>query len=176
MPILETTLFRQEGFEGKLVYDQRSYSSKIGTNSEHLFTGTQDYVEFGRFLVQTSFNEWRLPQAGDTDFQGISLAVDYYEKIQLADRSYVHATRKGCPLSILKRGAIYVVAEDDIAAGSPLFVRVVENAVPGAHEALGRVRSDADGGNAVAVDATRVKLVGAAVAGELAVVHAEFLF
>lgn len=178
------TLFREEGLEGKLQIKDPAYNQIVGINGEAIYTGTQKpFLPYGRFLVEnTNYQSYRLPQAGDTSasFAGVSLAVEYYEhSIEVdtfGDSVHGYPTPVGdkkCPITVVKKGIIYLLAEDDITAASGFFIRIVENGVPLQYEGLGRIRSDADGTNAVAAPST-ARLLEDVVAGDLARVAVEF--
>ena len=177
------TLFREEGLEGKLQIKDPAYNQIVGINGEALYTGTQKtFLPYGRFLVEdTNYQSYRLPETGDisTSFVGASLAVEYYEHAIEQDSfgDFVHGypvtAGKPCPITVVKKGIMYMLAEDNITAASGFFVRIIENGVPLQYEGLGRIRSDADGANAVAQPVT-ARLLEDVEAGCLARVSLEF--
>ncbi len=185
MAILSTpTLFREEGLEGKLQIKDPAYNQIVGINGEALYTGTQKpFLPYGRFLVEDgNYQSYRLPTTGDVtaDLVGVSLAVEYYEHSIEVDSfgDSVHGyptpvAGKKCPITVVKKGIIYMLAETNITASAGFFVRIIENGVPLQYEGLGRIRFDADGVNAIA-QPTTARLLEDVEAGCLARVAIEF--
>lgn len=70
--------------------------------------------------------------------------------------------------SVISRGAVWMIAEEALAVGDPVFARFDATGATGS-QALGRVRNDADTGKAVAITNARL-LTAAAAAGDAVLV------
>lgn len=127
-------------------------------------------VPFGAFVTQDlnltgqgADNIARLPFAtGEVSTERLALGVSVHD--QARENVPVGQTEVGyisqSTMSVLRKGIIWVQVEDAVVAGGAAFVRFVA----GAGEQLGAFRSDADGGDAVALPNSRYK-TGASAGG-----------
>lgn len=139
-----------------------------GMNRDVLSRLANGDIPFGRFVVRNAADnesQVRLPTltgevTGNTG--GFAIADVSIESPQIGGDGGAYAAEDSVP--VLKRGRIFLVPEDAVTKGDPVFVRFAAGTFPN----LGAVRSDAD-------TATAVQLPGAffdedAGAGELCVV------
>lgn len=118
-----------------------------------------DTIPFGVFVTKgAAEREAVLPDASAEVTGTVGLGVTLRSHTQPQDEGYAD----GDPMSVIKKGRVWVPVEDAVTAESEAFVRFV---AAGA-EQLGTFRSDADGTDAVALPGA--KFVSDAEAGELA--------
>ena len=174
MPVSAGQYALERAYEGQFV-TTTSNRLIIGTADEFVNGSlTQDYIPWGRFLVETTpgSGELDLPSATGQTILGVTGFTDIYM------RKTDNPVETGIPyqqvISLLKVGRIALVAETDIALGDSLFVRHTDEVAPAAFDARGRVRNDASGGNADALPAGTFKVTHAALAGEIIEVIVDF--
>lgn len=126
-------------------------------------------IPFGRFVTRHTAgddDQVRLPAlTGEVTATGVGFAIADTSKESpvIGGSGGLHAATEAVP--VMKRGRIVLVPEDAVTAGDGVFVRFTDG---GGALTIGRVRSDVDGGEAVALPgATFVEDAGA---GELCVV------
>lgn len=130
---------RVAGVEGAVA---QGYPSAIVTG----WVDETDGIKPGRFVRGTGTDgDVELPDAtGEVTAVGSLRGVSVLDFGREALPNGVYADNE--PLPILRKGRVFMVAEDAVTADTPVFVRF---SVSGSEE-LGRVRSDADGTDAVA--------------------------
>ena len=112
-------------------------------------------LEFGLGCKKGTSDNQIVPLAANTDkFEGV-IIHRHREEGELGDKVSV---------SLLRKGRIYVLVEQDVVAGEAAFVR----AVAAGAERAGAFRKDADGGDAIDLTG-KAEFVTSALAGELAV-------
>ncbi len=183
MPILSLpTLRRDLGFVGKLVYADQAYNQIVGTYNEYIFDNTTSgaaKLPWGSFVQEGAGGVGTVDiiQAGGTTI-GVALATEYYENDKVQGTTFEVGYEPNRPLAFVKKGAIFVLAEEDLLTTDPLFVRTVAKATPLANEAVGYgIRNDADGvdgGVADALPAANVKLLRNVTAGCVAPLFIEY--
>lgn len=152
------------GYEGQVA--SGTWVTEISGNLEGLYNETSSRLPWGRVVVAgSSEGGVKLPSATGQRVLGV-LVADQYEKDHLTNETGLPA---GKPASVIKKGHIFMVAETDLTAGTTLFFRHTANGTPGANEALGRIRGNADTAKADA--ATFLELVKSVKAGEIAIVR-----
>ncbi|MBP0021039.1 MAG: hypothetical protein J7647_26230 [Cyanobacteria bacterium SBLK] len=156
------SIFQEKGFEGGLATCQNPTSLQ-GTYSELVNGSITDYLSFGRVIVLNAIDpsKVKLPSAAGQNPQGVTVAVNAYEKDVNGQAGYPPER----PVTRLIKGAIFVVPEVAVTGGDPVYFRHTLNAVPGAYEARGRVRNNADGDKADLW--TKATFLESAAAGEL---------
>ncbi len=101
--------------------------------------------------------EAQLPGAGsvDADFLGIfvNAVVDVKVNDGQAFAAVDHVSPGQC-LSVMNMGEVFVSVEDAVAFNGQVFMRIQN---PGPGQSLGGFRSDADGGNAIALTGARFR-------------------
>lgn len=121
-----------------------------------------DPLPFGRVVVTKSGGQG-LPSTTGQVVVGVSIALAHYQ----ADTQFLGntGTPTNYPLTVVKKGIVWMLAETNITKGAAIYFRHTANDPVGANEALGRIRADAD--TAKADEITGLKLLSDAVAGEL---------
>ena len=166
MPLLSPSLYQfVRGYEGQVanIQDYRH----IGGTQETFVNGSTEFLPFGRVVVRNAADPscLELPSAPGQEALGVAILNDRFMAFQDDPRSTGYPPNQVTP--ILRKGVIYMVAETALTRGGALFFRHTENAVPSANEALGRVRADADGGNAEAFAAGTFRVTEDVLAGEI---------
>lgn len=130
---------------------------------EGFINGDADPLPFGRVVITRADGKQGLPSETGQTVVGVSIALSHYE----ADKQFQGDTGTpfNYPLTVVKKGIIWMLAETNITKGGDVFFRHTANASPGANESLGRIRADADTAKADAI--TGIKLLEDAVAGSL---------
>lgn len=126
-----------------------------GTVTEVLAPGGTR-VEVGLVVVQaaTGDRDARLPTAGDTAADAVGITVKSTDTQFNTGRDLDgQAFRAGSTMAVLRQGSGWVFAEDTVVVNDPVFFRITAPTL--ATEQIGRVRSDADGGDAVALNGAR---------------------
>lgn len=109
---------------------------------------TNGDIKPGRFVTRGSADKTVvLPDAtGEVSAAGLIQGASMYVKgREMGGTAGEFAD--GDPIPVMRKGEMWMIAEDAVADGGAVFARFVA----GAGEELGRVRSDADGSDAVAV-------------------------
>ena len=131
----------------------------------------QAALEVGSFVtLGTAQDSCALPDAaGDVTETGLGIVERQTFKPDGSSDDY----DSGEMVSIVRKGKVWVPVEDSATAGQHPFVRITAKGSPGANEALGRFRSDADGADSgVATEQTECKFwTSQATAGGLALVE-----
>jgi hypothetical protein len=92
--------------------------------------------------------------AGDVTESGLGIVEYVRDK---PDYSSSYHIGSGEMFRFVQQGRIWVTVEDAVADGQTAFVRITAKNTPGATEAVGRLRSDADGADSgVATECTRI--------------------
>lgn len=136
-----------------------------GTVTEVLAPGGTR-VDVGLVVVQaaTGDRDARLPTVGDVSADAVGITVKSADsQFNTGDETLTSAHRPGTMLPVLRQGSCWVVTEDAVVANASVFFRITAPTL--ANEAIGRVRSDADGGDAVQLFGAR--FLTSAAAGEL---------
>ena len=146
--------YMEKGLAGQL--------ADIGTSDIVTRLNAQgDVVPFGVFVTKgAAEGQAALPTASAQVTGPVGLGVTLRSHTQPQNEGYAD----GDPMSVIKKGRVWVPVEDAVTAESEAFVRFV---AAGA-EQLGAFRSDADGTDAVALPGA--KFVSDAEAGALALV------
>lgn len=119
-------------------------------------------IPHGRIVVNKEGGQG-LPSEADQTVAGVSIALAHYQaSTQFQGNT---GTPSGYPLTLLKNGIIWMLPETNITKGATIYFRHTMNSSPGANEALGRIRANADTGKADEI--TGLKLLSDAVAGQL---------
>ncbi len=107
-------------------------------------------IPIGRALVRSAVGEGRLPQTGDaaTAIMGFG-AVNSAIADNTGDPNDIDGWLPGAMITVNRANHMFVETEDAVTAGNQVFVRVVATGI----EKFGVVRSDADGTDAVAINA-----------------------
>lgn len=107
--------------------------------------------------------------AGDVTEEGLGLTEFVRDKPEGTNAHY----DSGEMMRVVRKGRVWVPVEDSATEGQFPFVRITAKATPLTNEAVGRLRSDADGADSgVATECTRMKfLTTQATAGGLALVE-----
>lgn len=168
MPQSTYSVFMEPGQEGQIAtLDTYLRSGQVGTFCECV-NSLSEYLPFGRVVVAKPSGkpgELQLPTANATTQPPLGLSyIMTYEK-DLDGTSGVPPKR---PIGYVYEGVVWVRTESAIAAEAQVFYRITAN---GANTELGRIRGDADGGNAVALP--RAKAVRAAAAGQMVPVRVD---
>jgi len=131
----------------------------------------QAALEVGSFVtLGTVRDSCALPDAaGDVTETGLGIVERLFLKTDGSNDDY----DSGEMVSIVRKGFVWCPVEDSATAGQHPFVRITAKGTPGANEALGRFRSDADGADSgVATEMTEaVFRTSQATAGGLALVE-----
>lgn len=72
---------------------------------------------------------------------GLLLGVALHDMAHVGSDDGIKAQKM---FSVLYEGSVNMIAETDVTPTDPVFVRVADAASPGAHDAIGRVRADAN--------------------------------
>ena len=96
------------------------------------------------------------PDAGtvDADFLGMTVRASVDVLVNTGDPNQISQFAPGATLSVMEEGESVVEVEDAVAFNGAVFVRT-QNPGPGQH--LGGFRSDADGGDAIAMTGARYR-------------------
>lgn len=128
-------------------------------------------IAVGLFLTQgTADGQCNLPNAaGDVTESGLGIS-EYIPCKPDGTNAYYDS---GEMVRYIRKGYVWCAVEDSATAGQTAFVRITAKATPGTHEAVGRLRSDADGADSgVATECTRLIFRSTqATAGGLALVE-----
>lgn len=178
MPITNYSIFRAKGGEGQLVVND-STTEKVGTFNECYNKDTIP-LPYGRLVsrrVGGALGEIVLANAATTaaNALGISVFYDNYSKALGTDTK--PAIPVGYPVTYLRKGIIYMIAETPMTVDQSVFFRINNPTLP--IHALGRIRVDADGTNAISItnaNGNRVArlLEPALAAGDLVPVQVNF--
>lgn len=149
------------GYEGAMAATNVGFDLR-GT-LEGFINGDTDPIPFGRIVITRSDGKQGLPSETGQTVVGVSIALAHYE----ANQQFLGSTGtpKDYPLTVVKKGIIWMLAETNITKGANIFFRHTANDPVGANEAIGRIRADAD--TAKADQITGLKLMSNAVAGQL---------
>jgi hypothetical protein len=174
MPVQSSTDYLAEhvaGFEG-----QRANLGLVNITSKVAEGGD---IPFGRALVQgTADNQCLLPSAQGERFIGISEHTTAWSE----NASDLHVYEENRQVNILDFGEIWVVSEQAVVPGDPVYYRHTADTAP--LDILGRFRKDASGGDASLVEGAvwtttasaeniaKIKLTDAKTAGETVTVVA----
>jgi len=122
-------------------------------------------VEVGLVVVQGAGDrQARLPQVGDTSADAVGITVKSADtQFNTGSDLDGQAFRPGNFMAVLRQGSCWMVAEDAVTVNAQPFFRITGPVL--ANEQVGRVRSDVDGGQAVALNGAR--FLTSAAAGEL---------
>lgn len=102
-------------------------------------------IPFGIGLIQgTAYNQAKVPSSFTDKIIGIAVKTDVYDNLSLSGSNGVPS---GGPVNILSFGDIYVLPEQSVSPGDPVYMRIV---APGS-EQVGAFRKDSDSGNAILV-------------------------
>jgi hypothetical protein len=135
MPHTDYSMTQRRGTEG-------TYATAEPCVTRTSFNNTNGSVPIGRVLVQSGTgSDAMLPSATGQKVVGINVFGDVYEQDVLGN-AFVPAKY---PMNRLVRGSAYMVAENDLDATSVLHFRHTMKGSPLVNEAIGRVRSGADG-------------------------------
>lgn len=164
--------FRQGDQEYTFVFTMPGSMTATPTNSQD--SGGSG-IELGRFVaLSATSGEFRALTSTDVaaNIAGVLpySAGNHFRQDLNGDASAVDLCDRGRTYDIARRGGFYMVAEEPLAIGDSLFVRVA-NAAAGTSEGIGRVRNDADGGDAVAISTLCRLESPAAAAGDLVRVY-----
>lgn len=161
-------IYQSIGYEGGLFRSEGGLST-VGTSLGYV-NAMATTMPYARVVVAgTNPGDLILPSATDQVPQGFTFQNLYYE----SDASGVAGIPADMPVVLLKRGAVWFVAEDDVEVTDTVYFRHTANTTPGANQAIGRVRSDADTDKADALGFGS-KFLLPAKAGELVPVWADF--
>ena len=122
-------------------------------------------IGLGLVVVQgTGDNEARLPTSGDTATDAVGISVKNTDsEVNAGDPVLETTFIPGSIVSAMQEGAAFVFTEDAVVVNAAVFFRITAATLP--DEQVGRVRSDVDGGDAVALFGSR--FLTSAAAGEL---------
>lgn len=163
MPVPAAGYRMAEGYEGQVASLQCNTTIK-GTQDGY-FNSSTEYVPFGSFVVEDSTKDpgsLTLPIAG-AKLLGVAIFNDRFERQAVDSTGFP----PNATIPVMTEGVVYMVAETAINRGDQVFVRHTANATPGQYDRLGRIRNDADGGNAVGIPLTEAKVLDSVQAGEL---------
>jgi hypothetical protein len=155
------SLFSERGLEGH-VASLLPGAYFFGT-SEGLFNNDETPLPFGRVVTYQGVDGGvGLPSDADQDVAGVTFYQAQFEaSSQFGGDAGIPSEY---PVTLAKRNVIVLmVPETNISKGSPLYFRHTANGTPGANEALGRIRANADTAKADLL--TGVRLIEDAVAG-----------
>jgi hypothetical protein len=156
------SLFSERGLEGH-VSSLLPGAYFFGT-SEGLFNADDAPIPFGRVIVYKGSVDGGvgLPSATGQTVAGISF---YQAQFEASEQFNGDAgTPAEYSVTLAKRNLIVLMMpETNITKGATLYFRHTANTTPGANEALGRIRANAD--TAKADELTGVRLIEDAVAG-----------
>lgn len=131
----------EPGYEGQIA------TTRAKTTRTTVSTTTK--IPFGRVLVVgSSEGECALPSAAGQRVIGVAIASMIYEQcLDDNDESCYDIAR---PIKYADDADIYMISENDvdITVSDSVYFRHTASGTPGDSDRLGRVRSDADGGNA----------------------------
>lgn len=172
MPQTDYSVFQARGIEGRIPND-RIVNHIRGTQDEY-YNGHTAAIPFGRVIRRDSTDPTKvLPLSADAQtMAGVTIFSDVYEK----DASGVAGIPVGRPASIMTEGEVWMIAEEAVTPSDTVFARFLMNGSPGAFDAVGRVRNDADNGGSVErADAVpHAKFLHSAAAGEAVRVYVRF--
>ena len=96
------------------------------------------------------------PDAGtvDADFLGLTVRAVIDVQVNTGDPNQISEFAPGATLSVMEEGESVVEVEDAVAFNGAVFVRIAN---PGPGQALGGIRSDVDGGNAIQMTGARFR-------------------
>lgn len=138
---------------------------------ERIAVLAQAALELGIFVTEGTVRQSAaLPDAaGDVTEAGVGITEYLQSHIEGSNAFY----DSGGMASVIRKGRVWCIVEDSATAGQFPFVRITAKGTPGATEAVGRFRSDADGADSgVATETTRCKFITSqATAGGLALVE-----
>ena len=106
--------------------------------------------------ISTGAQHVTAPDAGtvDADFLGMTVRASVDVLVNTGDPNQISQFAPGATLSVMEEGESVVEVEDAVAFNGAVFVRT-QNPGPGQH--LGGFRSDADGGDAIAMTGARYR-------------------
>ena len=162
MPVSAGAYFMERGYEGQIASLQRHTFTK-GT-LEEMVNSTDSIIPFGRFVVEKTNGlpgELELPSASGQTLLGIATISDRFERS--VDGTSGYPAKQS--MAYLYKGVVWMLAETAMIRGGAVFVRHTASSTPGLHDAIGRIRNDADGNNADPL--ANVKVLENAIAGEL---------
>lgn len=171
MPQTSYTIYQDKGFEGMIANSRHNYHIR-GTQDE-LVNGHTAMIPFGRVVRSPSATGEVLPLSADAQTMGgVTVYSAVYEKDENGNSGYPVDK----PMSLMTEGEIFMIAEVDVAITDTVFARFLMNGSPGAHDAVGRVRNNADNGGATErADAVpNAKFLHPAKAGQVVRVYVNF--
>ena len=118
---------------------------------EGFINGDTSPLPFGRVVATRADGKQGLPTKLDQTVVGVSLALAHYEASSQFEGNA--GTPYNYPLTVAKKAILFMLAETNITKGVDIYFRCISKATPGANDALGRIRNDAD-----ALDVTNVAL------------------
>ncbi|MGK7892355.1 MAG: hypothetical protein AB4372_01560 [Xenococcus sp. (in: cyanobacteria)] len=164
MPISAGQRTHDIAYPGQVLSGQHRTFTK-GTY-EGITNGESGYLPFGRFIVDKTggeVGEIALPSATGQALRGVSVFADSEEKA--SDGTSGFPPKR--PATFLFGGIIAVKAETAMVRGGAIYVRHTDAGSPGTFDACGRVRNDADSGNADLLPTTEGKVLFDCAAGDI---------
>jgi hypothetical protein len=152
--------FSPKGYEGAPAGSTTNFDLR-GTLEGFINADTTS-IPFGRVVVNKSGGQG-LPSTASQTVAGVSIALAHYEAN--SQFSGNPGTPPDYPLTLAKKAIIWMLPETNITKGSAIYFRHTANSTPGANEALGRIRANADTSKADLI--AGLKLLSDAVAGQL---------
>lgn len=152
------------GFEGQLADGASDRFARSYTNI------TVD-MEYGRMVVQApgdADNECSVPATGSIAALGVTMFTHATERTLLPDAG-TFGIPVNKPANVLRRGRVVVVVEEAVTPASAVHFR--HNAPGALPEAIGRWRTDVDGGDATLVANAKARFMTSAAAGEKAILE-----
>lgn len=185
MPLLRLPQYQlDEQFVGKMPFINHGYNEIVGSLNEVTFNNTDsgaDRLPFGAFVQASSADPACVDilQPGGTSL-GVAVATERYEQVKFQSErdTYVVGYPVDTAVGYVRKGLIYVLAEENLTAGQAIFVRTVAKNTPLANEIVGvSIRSDVDGvdgGVADPLPAASVRLEQDVQAGCVALLRVEY--
>lgn len=170
MPITDTGYYMERGYEGSIATMEPRL---VRGTFEELINGDSVRIPFGRAVRRHTDGTIRALTTAANVPWGITVRNNAYEPE--ADGST--GTPAGQPLTLLRKGAIYMVAEVAINhLTDSVFFRFDAQTTPGAFDAVGRVRINVNNdGSAHAVAAPAgCRFLESVAAGEVVAVYLDF--
>lgn len=168
MPVTSGQYALEIAYEGQIRSTQ-NYTFTKGSLEEVTNFSATDYLPYGRFVVRSTdpeatVGDIELPSTTGQTLIGVTVWSDTDEKLADGTSGYPPKTAA----AYLYKGPIAMIAETAMTSGGAIYARHTAN---GALDQRGRVRADADGGNADLVPATEAKVLFDCAAGEICTIE-----
>lgn len=155
MPQTDYSQYMDRGLEG-LIFTAEPLHVRTGFNKNN-------FIPFGRIVVKGAGDlDVVLPTVTGGYVMGVATKTDVYERGHNANPLSISGYAANKSVNVLRKGTVLMLVETAVTPTSPVFFRHTANGTPGANEAIGRLRTNADTARADALPNCQFLETGAA--------------